>query len=236
MHNFILAGLFFFTKEPFLCFQSKKISIGLSRRLCKITDELGVKVDVGCDGTFLLVGITNPEHTSSKHVYFSGFEIIKYYIKDWIVDFLSLMGNNMSPTTETYGKKYTCFLSDRCKNFDNDKIEEETLLKNTVDSPNPFDYLAFRCVEKVCNEVEHFLIHLYYSDEVGDNDEDEDIWRTQRHFEQWWAQQETLFRPDFCNGCNEVVWIFNQKCVICLEHPSFFVFRLCGHQCLCEHC
>ena len=86
MQNFILAGLFFFTKEPFLCFQFKKISIGISR-LCKITDESGAKVDVGCDGTFLLVGITNPEHTSSKHVYFSGFEIIKYYIKDGIVDF-----------------------------------------------------------------------------------------------------------------------------------------------------
>ena len=48
-----------------------------------------------------------------------------------------------------------------------------------MDSPNPFDSLGLRCVEKVCNEVEHFLAHLHYSDEVGDNDEDEDIWRTQ---------------------------------------------------------
>ena len=35
---------------------------------------------------------------------------------------------------------------------------------------------------------------------------------------------------------NEIVKIFNQKCVICLENDSVYAFRNCGHLCLCENC
>ena len=38
------------------------------------------------------------------------------------------------------------------------------------------------------------------------------------------------------NGTNEIVKIFNQKCVICLENDSIYAFRNCGHLCLCENC
>ena len=38
------------------------------------------------------------------------------------------------------------------------------------------------------------------------------------------------------NGTNEIVKIFNQKCVICLENNSVYAFRNCGHMCLCENC
>ena len=38
------------------------------------------------------------------------------------------------------------------------------------------------------------------------------------------------------NGNNEVVEIFNQKCVICLERDSDYAFGQGGHQCFCEQC
>ena len=38
------------------------------------------------------------------------------------------------------------------------------------------------------------------------------------------------------NGTNEIVKIFNQKCVICLDNDSIYAFRNCGHLCLCENC
>ena len=38
------------------------------------------------------------------------------------------------------------------------------------------------------------------------------------------------------NGTNEIVKIFNQKCVICLDKDSVYAFRNCGHLCLCENC
>ena len=40
----------------------------------------------------------------------------------------------------------------------------------------------------------------------------------------------------YTNGNNEVVKIFNQKCVICLERDSEYIFKQCGHQCICQEC
>ena len=45
-----------------------------------------------------------------------------------------------------------------------------------------------------------------------------------------------LIETSYTNGNNEVVKIFNQKCVICLERDSDYAFRQCGHQCICEQC
>ena len=49
-------------------------------------------------------------------------------------------------------------------------------------------------------------------------------------------EDDDLIETDYCNENNELVKIFNQKSVICLEQDSNYVFRRCGHQCACEHC
>ena len=49
-------------------------------------------------------------------------------------------------------------------------------------------------------------------------------------------ENEELIEANFTNGNNEVVKIFNQNCVICLERDSVFAFRQCGDQCICEQC
>ena len=41
---------------------------------------------------------------------------------------------------------------------------------------------------------------------------------------------------EYTDGSNEVVKIFNQKCVICLERDSDYIFKHCGHQCVCQEC
>ena len=46
---------------------------------------------------------------------------MKINTKDRIVEFRSLMGNYMIPTTTASAEKYACFLSDCCKK--NEKIE-----------------------------------------------------------------------------------------------------------------
>ena len=38
------------------------------------------------------------------------------------------------------------------------------------------------------------------------------------------------------DGSNEVVKIFNQKSVICLEQDGDYLIKQCGHQCICEEC
>ena len=41
---------------------------------------------------------------------------------------------------------------------------------------------------------------------------------------------------DYINGNNELVQMFNEKCVICLENDSIYAFRNCGHLTICESC
>ena len=48
--------------------------------------------------------------------------------------------------------------------------------------------------------------------------------------------EEDIVEAQYFNGNNEVVKIFNQKCVICYERDSVYAFRQCGHQCICEQC
>ena len=47
-------------------------------------------------------------------------------------------------------------------------------------------------------------------------------------------KDEDLIQTNYCNGNNEVVEIFNQKCVICYGRDSVYAFRQWGHQCICE--
>ena len=49
-------------------------------------------------------------------------------------------------------------------------------------------------------------------------------------------EDEIFIEPSHTNGNNDVVKIFNQKCVICFERDSVYAFRQCGHQCICEQC
>ena len=41
---------------------------------------------------------------------------------------------------------------------------------------------------------------------------------------------------EYTDGSNEVVKIFYQKCFICLERDSDYIFKQHGHQCICEEC
>ena len=40
----------------------------------------------------------------------------------------------------------------------------------------------------------------------------------------------------YTDGSNEVVKIFNQKFLICLERASDYIFKQCGCQCVCDEC
>ena len=106
-------------KELFTCFQNKVFLIGRSR-LCKMTDESGAWGDVGYERITLLADNTNPEDSSfvvanpdcssSEYVYIWGYQISIISTQDRIVDYISLMGINMIPTTIAVGEKKHIFL------------------------------------------------------------------------------------------------------------------------------
>ena len=113
------------------------------------------------------------------------------------------------------------FSSDLYKFVENGKIEKGTSLKSIVKSLDACDYHVSKCGENEFTELDYDQIHTYYTDEDEDEKEDNAI-------------TDPPMIMDYHNGNNEIVKILNQNCVIFLDNPSIYAFRLCGHQCNCE--
>ena len=100
-------------------FQAKNVFIGKSK-VCPMTEFSGAANNSSkFDGNTLLL-----EREDNEYVYISGLEITKFKIDDKIIDYISLMGNNMTPCAIMIGERYTYFLYHRYKFIENDKIEE----------------------------------------------------------------------------------------------------------------
>ena len=207
--------------QPFLSFQPKHIFIGISK-LCPMTEFSGDNNSHDYDGNTLLL-----EFEDNEYLYISGLDIFKFKTDDKIIDYISLIGNNMIPYAIMIGEKYTCFLDHHYKFIENNKIEEEILLNTTNDSFDPYDYHLEKCGIDSFKKLERNPIHSFWpghGEDIDDEDGDVDL------------VEEDIVETQYFNGNNKVVKIFNQKCVICYERDSIYAFRQCGHQCICEQC
>ena len=130
----------------------------------------------------------------------------------------------MCPYAIMIGEKHTYFTAKQYNFIEKDNFEVETLLS----SLNPFVYHVEKCGIDSFKKLERSIIHTFWpgvgEDQNQDQDQNEDEDEDEDH------ETET----NYCNGNNEVVKIFNQMCVICLERNSDYAFRQCGHQCICE--
>ena len=90
--------------QPILSFKPKHIFIGKSK-VCPMTQFSGAIDSSGFDGNTLLLVCENNEF-----VYFSELEIFKFKKDGKIIDYLSLIGNNMIPYTFAVGRKIYIFL------------------------------------------------------------------------------------------------------------------------------
>ena len=92
---------------------------------------------------------------------------------------------------------------------------------------DPYDYHVGKCGVDVFKKLERSLIHTFWfghGEDIENEDDDlveEDI---------------NIHEIEYTHGDNEIVKVFNQKCVICLERDSDYIFKQCGHQCICEQC
>ena len=209
--------------QPFLSFQPKHIFIGKSK-ICPKTEFSGANNSHDYDGNTLLI-----EFEDNEYVFISGLEISKFKTDDKIIDYISLIGNNMIPYAIMIGEKYTYSLDHHYKFIENNKIEEGTLLDTTNDSFDPYDYHLEKCGIDSFKKLERNLIHSFWPGHGEDIDDDlveEDVVEG----------NEDLIETQYFTGTNEVVKTFNQKCVICYERESVYAFRQCGHQCICEQC
>ena len=76
------------------------------------------------------------------------------------------------------------------------------------------------------------MIHTYWR---GHRDGDGEV-EDDSNVEDVVEEIEDFIEINYTNGNNEIVKMFSQKCVICLERDSDYAFRQCGHQCICEQC
>ena len=207
---------------PLFTLQAKNVFIGKSK-VCPMTEFSGAANNSSkFDGNTLLL-----ECEDNEYIYISGLEITKFKIDDKIIDYISLMGNNMTPYAIMIGERYTYFLYYRYKFIENDKIEEGTLLNATNISLDPYEYHLEKCGIDSFKKLERSLIHTFWfghGEDIENVDDDDDL------------VEEDVVETQYFNGNNEVVKIFNQKCVICYERDSVYAFRQCGHQCICEQC
>jgi len=203
--------------QPFLSFQVKNNFIGKSK-ICAMTQMSAAFDNPDFDGNTILL-----ECVDNKYVYISGLEIFEFKTDDKILDYISLMGINMIPYTFAVGEKYTYFISEHYKFIENDKIEEGTLLNSTNNNLDPYDYHLDKCgIDSFKKLLEYNRIHTFWInidvEEIVDTEEGVEI------------------ELEYTDGDNKVVKIFNQKCVICLERDSEYIFKKCGHQCICQEC
>ena len=194
-----------------------------------MTEFSGAEDKEEIDGNTLLLEVED-----RKYVYISGLEITELETSDKVIDCISLMGNNMVPYSIIVGEKHTYFLYDRYKFFENDKIEEGTLLNATNNSLDSYDYHVEKCGLDSFKKLDHSLIHTCWPGHGEDEDDisDEENAVAEDEVE----EDENLIETSYTNGNNEVVKIFNQKCAICLERDSVYAFRHFGHQCICQDC
>ena len=207
----------------FLSFQAKNIFI-CNSKVRPMTELSGAGDKIDFDGnTFLL------ECEDIEYVYISELEIFKFMTDDKNIYSISLMDNNIIPYTFAVGENYTYFLSSHYKFIQNDKIGEGTLINATNDSSDPFDYHLGKCGVDSLKTLEHAHIHTFYPHEEDEENECGDLVEEDE-------ENEDLIETNYCKGTNEVVTIFNQKCLICYENDSVYAFKQCGHQCICENC
>ena len=81
-------------------------------------------------------------------------------------------------------------------------------------------------------KIERSLIHSFWPGVGQDGEDEDDISDAEDEVQ----EDEDLIETQHLNGNNEVIKIFIQKCVVCLERDSVYAFRQCGHQCICKQC
>ena len=177
------------------------------------------------DGNTLLL-----ECGDIEYIFISELETFKFKTDDKIIDYISLMGNNMVPYAIIIGEKYTYFIAHHYKFVENDKIEKESLLNAT--NMYPYDYHLNTCGVASFRKLERSLIRTFWPGVGEDIENEDDISDVEDEVE----ANEDLIETENLNGNNEVVKIVNQKCVTCLEKDSVHAFRQGGHQCICEQC
>ena len=136
-----------------------KTFLGKSQR-CSMTALSGA-YDKGCfDGNTILLKVS-VENGKNKYVYIGGDMVCSFMTSDNIYEYISNMGNNLSPYSIATGEKNYYLLAPNFSFIKKDKIDYNTLLEGIYvpESDLPFEKL------ELCK------IHSNYNNDNKDDDE-----------------------------------------------------------------
>ena len=136
-----------------------KTFLGKSQR-CSMTALSGA-FDKGCfDGNTILLKVS-VENGKNKYVYIGGDMVCSFMTSDNIYEYISNMGNNLSPYSIATGEKNYYLLAPNFSFIKKDKIDYNTLLEGIYapESDLPFEKL------ELCK------IHSNYNNDNKDDDE-----------------------------------------------------------------
>ena len=96
------------------------------------------------DGNNILLKISG-ENDKHRYVYIGGDMICSFLTNDNIYEYISNMGNNLTPDCIAIGQEVICFLTPRYKFIKKEKIDDNELLKTNKSSFDPSDYHISNC-------------------------------------------------------------------------------------------
>ena len=137
-----------------------KTFLGKSQR-CSMTALSGA-YDKGCfDGNTILLKVS-VENRKNKYVYIGGDMVCSFMTSDNIYEYISNMGNNLSPYSIATGEKIYYLLAPNFSFIKKDKIDYNTILNGIYvpESDLPFE------------KMELFKIHSNYNYDNANDDDD----------------------------------------------------------------
>ena len=183
-----------------------------------MTNFSGLLDNINFDGNTTLL-----ECGDSKYVYISGLEIFELRIFDKILDYISLNGNKMTPYVFAVGSMYTLFISTHYSFIENDTIQNGMLLISSINGLDPHDYHFCKnvldCSKKLlgCNRIHS----SWPGEECGSMEE---IVENEQDIEQHVEEDVIIHGLEYTDGSNEVLKVFNQRCLKYLKRDSEFIF------------
>ena len=128
-------------------------------------------------------------------------------------------------------------MSDKFQFISYDSIQDNDIRKKISEMDESYEPYRFLYDS---NEGERIKFHSFSLIAPRFDTNEDDVYfnevNNENQIDQEIDEEVEIFENKFYNGTNELLKIFNQKCVICLEKDSIYAFRQCGHLCLCEMC
>ena len=113
------------------------------------------------DGNTILLKISE-ENDRHRYVYIGGNMLCSFLTNDNIYEYISNMGNNLTPFSLAVGDENIYFLTPHFKIIRRDKIDYDELLKTNENSLNPFDYHVSNCGKDSFKKMRLYKIHSNY--------------------------------------------------------------------------